>query len=676
MLAQKKINKAYQALSIHDYYLARKLFYAQLGSSYKAQAALGLAYLYNRPYHPFHNPDSAAIMLSLGFNNLGTSKKTGSIHGFKTDSASFRDFIDTASFKQLLYCIRKNEAPCFNNYLRLYYLTKHEYLLEATESRDELDFNKAVSASSADSILLFIQTHPQSTLIGKAKAAYDKQLFTETTEPATAESYILFIEKYPASNYLYDAYQGLLDIYKKQKNTEGLYQFVKKYPQAPQYNSAWKLLFTLSVNNYNNSELNNFIKKYPSFPFKNEILKEIELNKITFIPVVLNELIGYADSSGKIRISPQYEDASDFLEGLAVVQKNDSSYYINKENKNVLQKKFAEAMPFVNGLAPVKSENKWYLIDRLGDRKSDYFEEINEVNGNVYVIKKNGFYGAMNTYGKIVLEPTFEKLSDFKNGFAIYQQDNKFGFISLGGYTHKAEFEWLSDFSEYGLAVYKSSSKYGLIKSNGKKLTPPLFDQILRASNALFVVVKNNQYGFYSGKEDGCYLSDIAYDFVKELEAPQYTNGQLLKLIKKNQQSLMDLNGKLLVDFKYEEIHFPANGLMRVRKKNKYGFLDNKMNLAIPIKYFQANDFVNGFAVVESTKGFEVINTKAETILISEEEPERIEPGNYFLTEENNLYTLFDTKGKTVESNIKSWEKHKNFLILTLANNELKIISL
>jgi hypothetical protein len=82
--------------------------------------------------------------------------------------------------------------------------------------------------------------------------------------------------------------------------------------------------------------------------------------------------------------------------------------------------------------------------------------------------------------------------------------------------------------------------------------------------------VLNNLYGFYNS--NGCFLSSISYDFLKEKSVDFYTNGQIFKLLKKGQQSFIDSNGRTSIEFgTYEEINFASNGLIRVKNKNKYG---------------------------------------------------------------------------------------------------------
>ena len=84
--------------------------------------------------------------------------------------------------------------------------------------------------------------------------------------------------------------------------------------------------------------------------------------------VYLNNSIGYIDEKGVLITAIEYEDASDFSEGLACVCDRDSDYgYIDREGNVVIPFKWFTASPFKNGVAEVQDEDlNCYLIDKKG----------------------------------------------------------------------------------------------------------------------------------------------------------------------------------------------------------------------------------------------------------------------------------------------------------------------
>lgn len=669
-----KLNDAYEALRIHDYFKAKAL-YTQLNKKHvDAYASYGLSVIYYRNNNPFHSYDSAAKYANIAYNVFKQQNKTLSLSGFTIDANNIQSLIDSIASRQLQKSISANSIETYNNFLIQNYLSSPKYRTAAIAARDELEYNKIISINKSDSTHFFLITHPQSIFKSDGFKLQERQVFEEVTQNKSEESYIHFITHYAHNSNLNNAYRALLDLYKDNKNVKGIDAFIRNYPNAPQRTEAWQSLFTLTIKTFTKEELENFLVSYPDFPFKNSILKEVQLNALILIPVQKNDLVGFADTSGNMHIEPAYEEVSDFYEGLSIVHKNDSVYFINKENSNTLGRVFTDALPYVNGLAPVKINDKWFLIDRLGEIKTEAYDEINELSENSYIVKQKNLYGAIDPYGQTLYPVKYDKLGDFKNGCAYYQLDGLYGFITKNGYVHKPEFEWISDFGTNELAIYKTQNKFGLIKNNGIALTTASYDQIVKATDSIYMMVNNEQYGYFMAR--GCFLSEVAFDYEKEKKPSYYTNGNTLKLIKKGNEALMDMNGRMSIDFGvYTEINFASDGLIRIKKNNKYGYIDRKLNTVIACKYSSASDFEDSVAVVNSKKAYQLINTKGEELLSSEMPIERV-AGKYFITEIDGHQNLYSRKGIVVVSNLISYEIYKRYLILYLHNNQIKIMAI
>ena len=125
-----------------------------------------------------------------------------------------------------------------------------------------------------------------------------------------------------------------------------------------------------SANTTNSYDKNNIYTK-------NEKVKTGEVEKI-LIPVFNNEtgLYGYQTTQGKIVISPQFEDAKPFSEGLAAVYNGQRWGYINSKGEYIIYPKFGGysgdeeiiVNPFINGTAAVY----------LGDNNANGFADIKE----------------------------------------------------------------------------------------------------------------------------------------------------------------------------------------------------------------------------------------------------------------------------------------------------------
>lgn len=672
-LKASKLEKAYQALELRDYFKAKNLFNELYSKEVSPEAAYGLATIYFRNDNPFYQIDSALKYAYIAFNLYPNSKPEQKIAGFTISKATLLNKADSVTLKQFTKTKEINTIKAFDDFLENNYLCQTTIKLKALQLRDELEFTHLKKVNRSDSTKFFLLTHPFTNLQKEVKSLMDKQLFEENTKLKRAKDYIDFIKNYPNSEMLNTAYEKLFSIYKQQADAAGLAFFAKSYPKASQNTDAWKQLFSLTVKSYSYSELKKFIDTYPDFPLKNSILKELELNKLVVYPYAKEDFTGFIDEAGKIIIKPMYDAATDFYEGLAVVNKNDTVFFINKNNENTLEKTFTDAHVFKDGIAPVKQGNKWHFINRQGQEFQKYYDEVNEISDDVYVVKIAGKYGALSRYGQTLIEPVYDKLGDFKNDYAYYSENGLYGYISKNGTKSKAEFEWISDFDTEQIALFKQNGKFGLLNSAGKKVLEPQFDLILKTSHHLYTVVLNNLYGFFNLKQN-CFQTSVTYEFQKDKPVEYYTNGRTFKLLKKNEQALIDENGSLLVNYgACEETGFFTDGLIRLKRKGKYGFVDKKLVQVIPFKWDEATDFSNGNAIVKSKENYSIIDTQGLEIFSSPAPIEKLSK-NYFVTT-TSPQSLITSSGAVLHEDVAAIQRINNqLLVITLSNGEIKLL--
>lgn len=668
-----RIESAYEALSIYDYFKAKKLFYGELKKSRKAAAAFGLATIFHRSDNPFTNTDSASKYITLAGNYFKSTRLKESYFGFTIDSLTIPAWADSIAQKSLLKATKINTIRTYEQFISLNPFCTLIQRSDAIYLRDELNYKANLGYSISDSTKVFMLRFPETFFYDEYQTLYDKQIFEEQTPLKNAEQYNTFIAKFPKNKFVGQAQDEVFEIYRKNNDLQGLDFYVMNYKNSHFINEAWKLLYALTVKSYNNEELQSFVSNYPEFPFKASINKEIELNNKVLIMVNDSDLIGFIDTTGKFAITPQYDEATLFKEGLAVVTKNDSAFFINKENQNVFNSFYNDAFSFTYGNAPVNINNQWFLINRQGQKSAGPFEDLSEQSENFYIVKSNGKYGAMDIYGNSIIPPQFDRLGDFKNGFAYYLNGNSYGFVSRSGLTSHARYQWISDFDENKLAVIKLNNMFGLVNENDSIILKPEYEQVLKAENNIFIVVKNNKYGFYSGT--GCFMSDIEFEYRKELPVSFYTNGKLFKLLKKNKQALADINGKLTIDYDaYEEVNFAHSNMIRIKRKGKFGFVDRKLSLVIPCKYNSATDFTDGVSICSLKQEMYLINTKGETLLKTKGAITPVTT-NYYLVKDEEGSKLIDKKGSVVFTGVENWQLSKDdHLIIELENKSKKIL--
>lgn len=165
---------------------------------------------------------------------------------------------------------------------------------------------------------------------------------------------------------------------------------------------------------------------------------------------------GYIDKTGRILIKPQYSQASSFSEGLARVAVGgkwagdllvgEKWGYIDKTGKLVIPAKYEydDHTDFSEGLALAKIGKKYGYIDKTGKvvippqyDSADKFSEglaAVEVGGKeAHGQYSGGKWGFIDKTGTIVLAPQYDYQAEFSEGLAAVSIDGKLGYIDKTG---------------------------------------------------------------------------------------------------------------------------------------------------------------------------------------------------------------------------------------------------
>ena len=273
-------------------------------------------------------------------------------------------------------------------------------------------------------------------------------------------------------------------------------------------------------------------------------------------------LFGYIDRDGSIVIEPQYPEAHEFSEGLALVACG-GLVYIDHSGEAAIELDVISAEPFSEGLAAVLSENdglKWGYIDKNGNyiiepmfgRAQSFSEglariwlvgsaespqgfidktgefvilpelEGTETDGGFYdgrslIAKKTYYegvlrieYGFIDKDNVVVVEPQYYSADRFSEGLASVMIDGKWGYIDVNGNTViEPRFDDASIFSE-GLAAIELDGKWGYISSIGEMVIQPQYDAAGIFSEGLAAVRLDGKWGYID--RDGNIVIDHQYE--------------------------------------------------------------------------------------------------------------------------------------------------------------------
>ncbi len=219
---------------------------------------------------------------------------------------------------------------------------------------------------------------------------------------------------------------------------------------------------------------------------------------------------GFVDSIGNVVVEPQYYDARDFVDGVAIIAVIEmqqpykrmnwmiESYpmygLIDKKGKNVVSPHLQDITDSHTGVVWVRDWNdKWGIIDKSGKYivKPQYSSVSINHNGRYSAVKNKGRWGLIDcNTGKVTIACTYSDLYHLENYYAFIDAGQKRIFID--NKTGKERFALSSD-TKYikpvndeanKYAIISKEGRYGLIDDNGFEVLAPEYLEI--KSNSLF----------------------------------------------------------------------------------------------------------------------------------------------------------------------------------------------
>ena len=315
---------------------------------------------------------------------------------------------------------------------------------------------------------------------------------------------------------------------------------------------------------------------------------------IELIPYKSGEKWGYIDKEGKILINPQFEEATVFIDGIALVRSADNKYgYIGEDGKYIVNPTYKYALPFSEGLACVVPENgKPQFIDKKNNVKFtvNTGEACGSFNDVLAPVKVEDKYGYINKEGKMIINPQFDKALPFNEGLAAVATINKdkgevlYGFINKKGeIIINPQFKYAGSFSE-GLALVYDGKKCGYIDKNGKYIINPQFDNAGFFKNGMATIIQGSMYG-YINKEGKIIINPqfkMALNFSEE-------NDIALVWSSDGKAGFIDKDGKYLINPQFEEGTDFYGDIAFVQSADKWGIINKEGKYLVNPQFDEIN---------------------------------------------------------------------------------------
>ena len=280
------------------------------------------------------------------------------------------------------------------------------------------------------------------------------------------------------------------------------------------------------------------------------------------------DLYGFINASGKFVIEPQYARVGSFSCGWILVQEkgeNGKIKFIDKNNKTGME------------IDPENLADYCFYYDRL-------------------TFKDGEKYGKYDNKFNVAVAPDYKYLDvTADNGYSRYgTEEGKAGYVDKNGkIAIEAKFYGAGDFAD-GIALASELDGddniiVGVINAKGKYVIEP--------------------------KKDRRYWN-LGEGRLSYREGEDYKRG------------LLDKNGNVLLEPKYDYMYPFSCGLSVVEKDSKYGYINTKGQEVFSVENYDCTDFAENMAWIKKDENskYQLIN-KSGNVLLTLEEGDR--PGNF-----------------------------------------------
>jgi hypothetical protein len=397
-------------------------------------------------------------------------------------------------------------------------------------------------------------------------------------------------------------------------------------------------------------------------------VKAVSLKLPALIPYRSGNLWGYADSTGTIKIKPQYRRAELFKNGLARVADKYAWGLIDEKGNEIVKPQYSEIYPFENGLATVVNQDSQHgVINLKGEEvvpaiyKYTTLENLPDINATAIRVsiekaltmaeqmnsrrRTKSVYGLFNAAGKRILPVEYSEILYLGGGLFRACTEEKCTVINTEGMQILPLRSHRPGFLKEGLLLLCNDKKCGFVDKTGKEVIPQKFDGARDFSEGLAEAGKDGKWGFIN--KEGKIVITPAYDM-----ADKFQDG--LAIVMKGQNyGLIDKKGNELTDFSYTRIYYSEGSnyyTLQGKDKSYKAFYNSKTGkLTIPTTYFPRDGFTEGLAVSSKELNKNGYVNEAGTVVI----PEEYEAALPFYkgraaVRKNYKWGVIDKTGKTI----------------------------
>lgn len=281
---------------------------------------------------------------------------------------------------------------------------------------------------------------------------------------------------------------------------------------------------------------------------------------------------------------------------------------------------------------------------------------------SVLKYKENGKYGLINLSGKKITKPIYDDIQalEYKEGMLTVKQNDKFGIININGdEIIKVKYDGIQA-DQYSLNENHNKKagfivsiktndgyKFGYINYKGKTLLETEYNEIARINyinddeSVYLVAFKNGQAGLFKNK------SKVLENEYEDIQFDNINN--LLILQRNGKQGVSDLDGKKIIQLKYDNIIITGNSI-NAQKGDEVTVFNSEGEKLKNSNFISVleTDNKNYFITIDKNENYGVIDKDDNVIIDNKYTFIDYLFDNYFVAQNEEKIGIVDDKGKEV----------------------------
>lgn len=534
--------------------------------------------LYMSPTYESYHIDSARLFIKLSLSLLPQRTKE---HNNEMDKSEVQ-LLHFDTLKVYVDSLGFDRAKVANNIVGYdHFITNFEDAKEVKEAvrlRDVLLFDKTRRENNWRSYKNFVTEYPDAEQALEADSMYHKLIYIERTQEASTEELESFLIDVPDTYYRLDVEQRIFRDKVSSMNIDSIYRFTHRYTNDSLLKVAMGILYHWEKL-YRSSLPLNSASIYQSFIDSTYQIEE--LNKEVLIPFYKDGNYRYHRLDGSVFINSAFDQISskhfcgNVIDDVLMVEVDSVMQLINRNTDVLYQGTIDDYDDLGEGVVRIAYDTWYGAVHKSGFKILPMiYDEIQLLNGQLLMIKKEEQVGLSGILGEIYLEPKYNRVYPMGE-FWIIENEGMFAITNLetirSGEVGNIQFNYeevellnneyiigymksteeimdqdlnvitpegtVSTITKYEQWIFRTDEDRYLYDSKSKKIKDQIYKRVLQNDEWL---------GLFDGRRWTVYGRNINSEPILNVDSVKLIGRDIVVVFRDNQGTAVFPNGQLI----------------------------------------------------------------------------------------------------------------------------------